>query len=505
MKETRTRAVVAQWGIPFGLLFFAVCIILIRFASTSSEKAESTVEKNMLDTVSHYASAFSKNLGAYMVASKPLATLMENYSYQDIELAENISEAVMKNSTAYMVVFCNEKGEGILQDGTRVFLEDTDYYADCSDTEASYTWSRDDGITGESCIVAAVPLFKSNTLKGHLLVYYSLTDFEEIIHLREFDSSAYYAVIDEHDNVICSVGAVNPLFAEEGFWKHILETGTNTKELEKEKNRFDSQLQGMTVIESGDESRDMALVYAPVGINDWKFVLGISHTYVQTLQDREWQTIRALLKKLVVYLIFFVAVVLAINITIKFKELERHKELEGKAETDLLTGLTNKVSTERKISDYMREHPHEQGVLFLLDVDNFKKINDTKGHAFGDEVLQTLGHKLRAEFRVSDIVGRTGGDEFMIFLKDMKGPEGIRKEASRVEDLFHDFRAGEYVKYSVTASIGAAVFPDDAADFPALYKAADAALYRVKQNGKNKLFFFGDEPENVEEAGQIKQ
>ena len=236
MKETRTRAVVAQWGIPFGLLFFAVCIILIRFASTSSEKAESTVEKNMLDTVSHYASAFSKNLGAYMVASKPLATLMENYSYQDIELAENISEAVMKNSTAYMVVFCNEKGEGILQDGTRVFLEDTDYYADCSDTEASYTWSRDDGITGESCIVAAVPLFKSNTLKGHLLVYYSLTDFEEIIHLREFDSSAYYAVIDEHDNVICSVGAVNPLFAEEGFWKHILETGTNTKELEKEKS-----------------------------------------------------------------------------------------------------------------------------------------------------------------------------------------------------------------------------------------------------------------------------
>lgn len=499
MKETRTRAVVTQWGIPFGLLFLAVCIILIRFASTSSEKAESTVEKNMLDTVSHYASAFSKNLDAYMVASKPLATLMENYSYQDIELAENISRAVMKNSSAYMVIFCNESGEGILQDGTRILLTDTDYYGNCSNTEASYTWSRDDGITGESCIVASVPLFKDNTLKGHLLVYYSLTDFESIIRVREFDSSAYYAVIDEHDNVICSVGKENSLFVQEGFWKHILEVGANTKELEKERNRFDSQMQGMTVIENETGKGSMALIYAPVGINDWKFVIGLSNTYIETMQAREWQTIRELLKRLVVYLLCFAIAVLAINVTIKLKELEKHKELEGKAETDLLTGLTNKVSTERKISEYMREHPHEQGVLFLLDVDNFKKINDTKGHAFGDEVLRTLGHKLRAEFRVSDIVGRTGGDEFMIFLKDMKGQDGIRKEAARVNDLFHNFRAGEYVKYSVTASIGAAVFPDDAADFPALYKAADEALYKVKQNGKNKLFFSGEDLEGAEE------
>ena len=90
--------------------------------------------------------------------------------------------------------------------------------------------------------------------------------------------------------------------------------------------------------------------------------------------------------------------------------------LEDKADTDLLTDLNNKMATERKIREYMEKYPDKQGVLFVLDVDNFKKINDTMGHAFGDEVLRSLAVRLQSMFRATDIVGRTGGDEFMVFL-----------------------------------------------------------------------------------------
>ena len=70
------------------------------------------------------------------------------------------------------------------------------------------------------------------------------------------------------------------------------------------------------------------------------------------------------------------------------------------------------MATERKIKEYITMNPQSQAMLFVLDIDNFKKINDTMGHAFGDEVLKNIGMRLKAAFRSSDIVGRFGGDEF---------------------------------------------------------------------------------------------
>jgi diguanylate cyclase (GGDEF)-like protein len=130
--------------------------------------------------------------------------------------------------------------------------------------------------------------------------------------------------------------------------------------------------------------------------------------------------------------------------------------------------------------------------MFVLDIDNFKKINDTMGHAFGDEVLRSLGQQITPIFRASDIIGRIGGDELIILLKNINNDDVLLKEATKVARFFHEFKAGEYVKYSATASIGAAIFPRDGKDFEAMYKAADQALYMAKKRGKNQLAFYHD-------------
>ena len=129
----------------------------------------------------------------------------------------------------------------------------------------------------------------------------------------------------------------------------------------------------------------------------------------------------------------------------------------------------------------MADYPDSLAVMFVLDIDNFKKINDTMGHAFGDEVLRELGRQIGVNFRVTDIIGRTGGDEFTIFLKNLKDDSNTIREAQKLEYFFRHFQVGDYVKYSATASIGAAVFPAD-----------DAALYKAKKRGKNQLAFFDD-------------
>ena len=141
--------------------------------------------------------------------------------------------------------------------------------------------------------------------------------------------------------------------------------------------------------------------------------------------------------------------------------------------------------------------------MILVDVDNFKKINDTMGHAFGDDVLRQLGVRLRSLYRVSDIVGRIGGDEFVVFLKDINDEEIIARESKKLWTFFQGFEVGEYVKYSVTASLGAAVFPTNGDSFESLYKSADTAVYIAKRGGKNRLVFY-DEKEMAETKAQLE-
>lgn len=230
----------------------------------------------------------------------------------------------------------------------------------------------------------------------------------------------------------------------------------------------------------------------------------LNQTYVQAEQDQEWASARIMVTDLGLAVLVFLCLLLTLIIINKIRYNEQNKNFADKADTDLLTGLYNKIATERKIQEFLNENPDSQSLLFLFDIDNFKKINDTMGHAFGDEVLRSLGHQLRNEFRVTDIIGRSGGDEFIIFLKDIKNDEQLEREGLRISNFFHQFNAGEYVKYSATASIGATVFPRDAADFQTLYKNADSALYEAKKRGKKQLVFYNEELEK-HSAGQRKE
>ncbi len=239
------------------------------------------------------------------------------------------------------------------------------------------------------------------------------------------------------------------------------------------------------------DSRTICCV--PTQVKDWYVVYGVRQTFVNKLINTAFSDTRSTVIKLAVVVIVFSVFVVSTFIFTSLRSKERGKELEDKADTDLLTELNNKAATERKIQEYMEANPNGRALMFILDIDNFKKINDTMGHAFGDTLLKTLGKDIKTEFRMTDIIGRTGGDEFMVFLKDVKDDLIVEREANRITRFFHDFKAGgDYVKYSASASIGAAIFPDDAKTFRDLYVAADQALYKAKKRGKNQLVFYNE-------------
>ena len=155
-----------------------------------------------------------------------------------------------------------------------------------------------------------------------------------------------------------------------------------------------------------------------------------------------------------------------------------------KAQQDSLTNLYNNETTKFMVSRYLAsEGADGTHGLLLMDVDNFKGINDTRGHLFGDSVLTTAAAKLRALFRSTDILGRMGGDEFMIFLKNVSDRAQLEAQARSILEAFRTVGDAEC---EVTCSIGAALYLEDGKTIDELYKHADIALYRSKKEGKNR-------------------
>lgn len=169
-------------------------------------------------------------------------------------------------------------------------------------------------------------------------------------------------------------------------------------------------------------------------------------------------------------------------------EKKKQIELQYKAERDSLTGLYNKSMTGKLVDEYlMFGQSHGNSALFMIDLDDFKDINDHFGHVYGDALLCELADKLVGMSGSSDIVGRIGGDEFILFMK--KGATEDKVEEKAVE-ICRDFqvlcKGMNGTQYEVSSSIGISFFPEDGENFKDLYEHADAALYAAKSGGKKR-------------------
>lgn len=167
-------------------------------------------------------------------------------------------------------------------------------------------------------------------------------------------------------------------------------------------------------------------------------------------------------------------VVKAVGVITDISEAKlRIEQLTRDAEQDSFTGLYNKKTAREQISRVLEEDGDRSHALLILDIDEFKQINDTYGHAAGDELLLAVAGRLKDSFRRTDVVSRFGGDEFMVLVRDVPGAVWLRERMAALLEYESDGRR-------CTASIGAALFPEDGRDFDCLFRRADKALYRSK-------------------------
>ncbi|HTV49832.1 MAG TPA: EAL domain-containing protein [Steroidobacteraceae bacterium] len=174
---------------------------------------------------------------------------------------------------------------------------------------------------------------------------------------------------------------------------------------------------------------------------------------------------------------------------------DRTKQLHHLAHHDPLTQLPNRRHLAARLTAALARagSKGQRFALLFVDLDNFKSINDTLGHTFGDRVLQAIGERLREAAGPQAFIARLGGDEFTVLLEDAQSADGVAGRASALVEALQQPLAVDGRVLSTSASVGASLFPDHARDPDALLRAADVALFRAKDLGRNRFALYSPE------------
>ena len=173
------------------------------------------------------------------------------------------------------------------------------------------------------------------------------------------------------------------------------------------------------------------------------------------------------------------------------ERVKAEKQMIRLAHFDRLTGLPNRTALDNHLDQSIQRARREDNhfALMFLDLDKFKPVNDTYGHQAGDELLRIVAQRLKHCIRSGDVVGRRGGDEFVIITGPLQGEDNARHIAEKVVQVLNETFHVQNVNLQIGASVGVALYPDNGVTAEDLLKKADAAMYKVKSSGRNNVAF----------------
>lgn len=180
-------------------------------------------------------------------------------------------------------------------------------------------------------------------------------------------------------------------------------------------------------------------------------------------------------------------------------------EIMNELQYDSLTGVYNKKTITEYAKKRISEEKEKRIVIAILDVDHFKSVNDTFGHLYGDKVLARVGGRLKEIVGEDGVIGRIGGDEFMIVFNGLDDDQVLRGMLRAIRTQIKWDFAEDFENLSITCSIGASIFPVNGRDYEDLFKKADCCLYIAKEKGRDRYVFFRDEMHRASYEAMLNQ
>lgn len=393
---------------------------------------QSSVEKNSRETLITNVVRQSEHLNTILnINYSYLNVLAQELSKsQDLFSEDNISliQAFMENTDLNRTAIIDPNGNALYDNEVIKNVAHRRYFKEAMQGKQSLSDPLESSVDQQTRVILCVPIFRDKQVIGVVGDSYNVTKLGNML----FD------VCDQ----------------------------------KKIKTDFKNQKSDLIQVQA-KKNESLYLAYSPLKINDWMicYIVPVhiaqeSYTFIT-----HYETLLAT---------FIGFIVLSLMAYLAHSSSKENKYLIHLSEIDPLTSVFNKETTQKLIEQKLNNKEH--CCFLILDVDAFKSVNDTYGHAVGDKVLENLGLLFKNHFRQSDIVGRIGGDEFIILIQD----ENITE--SRIQSLLqkvNELKIEELKDFKLSISIGIAFAPKDGTTFMELYRHADQALYQTKRTGKN--------------------
>lgn len=460
------------------------------------------IENNIHHRVEEYAAQenayITSVLDSRFSLLESIAALLESNLVSTSEDFEQIVKALLTASDFDHVLF-------IQKDGT--YFIDTEQTGQGTNTAGRMTLlSEERSISppfraffsdNEQCVLFSVPVTSPDgDVAGMLCGTYTAQYFARKLLHDNVRDEAFTLLTDFEGNVLFS-SSQNSIFIPDEHsdpMQTVLPSPTFFSEEEAQAVRTSIAQREQNLYQFAHNDIDYVLVQTPLKHNDWIFFCMVptdafASDYTAITQLRNIQML------IIISVVCLSALALITTLLRERRRLRRENSLlSERARTDSMTGLFNQASTRSMINTALSERGEDEALLLLLDLDNFKAINDTHGHPIGDRAILILSDLLKKTFSSAQIIGRTGGDEFMIYLGHAASREAIAKLLIdlQAEMLRSMGDAGDLPSsFSLRCSIGAA-YAREGDDFISLYRRADTALYYVKRHGKDGYCFFED-------------
>ena len=477
------------------IAYYAVIIIGITiFISLSSiQKTDDVLKSKVGELTNHLNVQIQMNMNSYLSRVETMATLVfaekETYSYDATDKsideydALNIENAIsdrlysiclMENFVDFTIVYRNNHTVGKLSNNTKDLFGGR-LYEDMS-AVINRTRTQDGWMAGYNGSYNRIYYVKRVNENAVLVTSFYTTELESVFEHPDDVSDITIWLVDEDDVTLYS--------SEDGRTGTVMQDDIRERIRELDSSTFLDDTYLITVSSCGDDWRVICSVPTKIILAEQKsvqiFILTVGVTAA------------------IIAIILSMLLSFGISNTVD-KEMT---VLDRRAQVDQLTGIYNKQTFETRADAALkRSDSGDRFAVILFDIDNFKSVNDTHGHAFGDKVLAEIGEIMRITFRADDYLGRLGGDEFCVFMPiktGMSDEECSRLIHEKSAELCravaaHDFGRGP--NYRVSISAGVAVCPKHGSSFEALYKTADSALYVSKRRGRNMFTVYGEEDE----------
>lgn len=434
---------------------------------------QSFVEKNSRETLITNVVRQSEHLNTILnINYSYLNVLAQELSKsQDLFSEDNISliQAFMENTDLNRTAIIDPNGNALYDNEVIKNVAHRRYFKEAMQGKQSLSDPLESSVDQQTRVILCVPIFRDKQVIGVVGGSYNVTKLGNMLFDDLFEGQGKSFIVDQDGNLITR--------DKEYTKKHNINTVDNLFDVcdqKKIKTDFKNQKSDLIQVQA-KKNESLYLAYSPLKINDWMICY-----IVPVLVAQESYTFITHYETLLATFIGFIVLSLMAYLAHSSSKEKENKYLIHLSEIDPLTSVFNKETTQKLIEQKLNNKEH--CCFLILDVDAFKSVNDTYGHAVGDKVLENLGLLFKNHFRQSDIVGRIGGDEFIILIQD----ENITE--SRIQSLLqkvNELKIEELKDFKLSISIGIAFAPKDGTTFMELYRHADQALYQTKRTGKN--------------------